>query len=369
MNPEKIGQLFVIGLEGPFLSEDEARFIVENNIGGVILFDRNCQSPDQIHQLCTDIYNLRFKQPEKLPLFIGIDMEGGRVQRLKPPFTQWPPLQRLEKLDSTSMAFKLALAMGQELRAAGINLDFAPCVDVLTNPQNQVIGDRSIGKDPEHVAKMSSALVRGYIKSGIVPCAKHFPGHGDTVADSHEELPVQDTSYEDLQKRELIPFKKVFRARLDMVMTAHIQFKNIDSEWPVTLSPHFIQDILRKDYRFRNLVITDDLDMKALTNHYSKEQIPVQALKAGCDLLLYCNDPESPQVALEALKKSLQDGQLSAQRVEESYSRVMHLKKTKLTPLTPLSWEDARKVIGHPDHLRLSKAINDGQILEDLKLS
>src|SRR5882757_536092 len=146
---DKIGQLMVMGIQGKTLLQDEAEFIVLNNIGGVILFSRNIESPEQVHALCSSIQALRHKTRDKLPLFISIDMEGGRVARLKKPFTEWPPLAKLGKLDSTSLSFKMAMAMGEELSAVGINLDFAPCVDVLTNPENSVIGDRSLSADPE----------------------------------------------------------------------------------------------------------------------------------------------------------------------------------------------------------------------------
>src|SRR5580698_798372 len=196
---DKIGQLMIIGLRDTTLSQDEAEFIVRNNIGGVILFARNIESPEQVHRLCQSIQQLRMKTRDKLPLFISIDMEGGRVARLKKPFTVWPAISQLGTIDSTSLSFKMAMAMGEELSAVGINLDFAPCVDVLTNPSNKVIGDRSISADPEQVAKHASALVRGYIKSGVVACAKHFPGHGNTLVDSHDDLPVENLDLERLK--------------------------------------------------------------------------------------------------------------------------------------------------------------------------
>jgi beta-N-acetylhexosaminidase len=363
---DRLGQLFIIGLEGKTLSANEASFISKNNIGGVILFARNVESPQQVHKLCSDVQNLRSQQKDKAPLFIGIDMEGGRVARLKAPFTQWPPLAQLGALDSTSAAFKFALGMGAELRAVGINLDFAPCVDVLTNPKNTVIGDRAISTDPEQVAKISSALVRGYIKSNVLPCAKHFPGHGNTLIDSHEELPVENATLEELEKGALIPFKKAFRARLDMVMTAHIKFKNIDPDFPVTLSKKFLQTLLRGEMRYRNLIITDDLDMKALSKYHSVEDLPVMALQAGCDMLLYCNEMAHPPRALEAVKKAVSEGKIPAAQLEESLKRVLALKKEKLLQPDPPSFQEASKVIGHPDHLKLAKGIAEGHIPEEL---
>jgi beta-N-acetylhexosaminidase len=152
------------------------------------------------------------------------------VARLKEPFTRWPALKKIGDLDSPSVAFNFALGMGQELKAVGINFDFAPCVDVFTNPANKVIGDRSISSDPELVAKMASALVRGYMKAEVITCAKHFPGHGNTLLDSHEELPIEEVGLERLHQIELIPFKKAFRSRVDSVMISHILFKSIDAK-------------------------------------------------------------------------------------------------------------------------------------------
>lgn len=363
---QKIGQQIIIGISGKSLTNEEADFIVKNNIGGVILFDRNVESPLQITQLCKTIQNLRHKMPDKAPIFISIDMEGGRVQRLKPPFTKWPPLAKLGEVDSTSGAFKFAAMMGAEMKAVGINLDFAPCIDVITNPKNTVIGDRSLSSDPEKVSRLASALVRGYIKSEVIPCAKHFPGHGNTLVDSHEDLPVEDCDLARLESIELIPFKKTFRARLDLVMTAHIRFPKIDPEWPVTLSEKFLKDILRSNLRYRNLVITDDLDMKALTKHYDKQQIAVRALQAGANILLYCNEPTSPPMGMDAIERALKDKKLDAAVIENNYRQVLALKKAKIPKPDPLEMTEVSRILGHPDHLRLAKGVIDGHVPEDM---
>ncbi|MCM2280231.1 MAG: beta-N-acetylhexosaminidase [Bdellovibrionaceae bacterium] len=361
-----IGQQLVIGLQGTKLTKDESDFIVQNNIGGIILMKRNCESPQQVRELVAELQNLRHKQPDKAPLFISIDMEGGRVARLSAPFTQWPPVAELGKLDSTSVAFKFASFMGAELRAVGINLDFAPCIDVLTNKDNPAIGDRSAGSDPELVSRIGSALVRGYIKSDIIPCAKHFPGHGNTPVDSHFELPVEEKSLAELDAIELVPFKKVFRARLDMVMTTHVKFPKLDPDWPATLSQKILTDLLRTQLRYRNLVITDDLDMKALTKHFDKALIPVRALQAGANILLYCNEPESHKIAVEAIAAAIQDKKLDAKVVEDNHKRILALKKEKLAHPDPLPMEEVGRIVGHPDHVRLSKAIVAGAVPQDL---
>ena len=355
-----------MGIQGLTLSQDEADFIVKNNVGGVILFKRNVESPNQVRDLSAQIQSLRSRMADKSPLFISIDMEGGRVHRLKAPFTQWPALGQIGKIDSTSVAFRFAQAMGDELKAVGINLDFAPCIDVFSNPANTVIGDRALSSQPEPVARLGSALVRGYIKSDILPCAKHFPGHGNTLLDSHEALPVEEKTLEELDGIELEPFKKVFRARLDLVMAAHIMYPKIDPEWPASLSEIILQKVLRDRLRYRNLVITDDLDMKALTLNHDKATIAVRALQAGANILLYCNEPDSPVIAIDAIEKAVKDGKLDAKIVADNHKRVLDLKKEKLKNPDPVSNDEVARVVGHPDHLRLAKAIAAGAVPADL---
>ncbi|MEN0059838.1 MAG: beta-N-acetylhexosaminidase [Bdellovibrio sp.] len=361
-----IGQHFFIGISGHALTKEEKDFIVENNIGGVCLFGRNIAEPKQVHDLCSEIQSLRHLQKDKAPLFISIDMEGGRVHRLKPPFTVWPALKKLGDLDAPTASFHFANRMGQEMKAVGINLDFAPCVDVLTNEKNTVIGDRSISSDPNMVAKHASALVRGYIKAEIITCVKHFPGHGNTFIDSHEDLPKEDISLQELEERELVPFKKTFKSRVDMVMTSHILFPQIDPQWPATLSEIFIQKIIRDELRYRGLIVTDDLGMKAMTKHYGLAEVPVRALQAGVDLLLYCNDFDVPPQALEAVLEATAQGTLTAERLQESHQRILEFKKAKIPHPDPMPFAEAIKLIGHPDHLKIASAISNLQMPEGL---
>ena len=351
-------------MQGKDLTNEEEKFICENNIGGIVLFARNLDNPKQIHQLISRLQSLRKKQLDQAPLFIATDMEGGRVSSLSAPFTIWPSLNKVSALNSTSVAFRMAQCMGAELSAVGINVDFAPCVDVLTNPQNHLIGDRSAGTTADQVGKITSALVRGYIKSGIIPCAKHFPGHGNTIADSHEELPVDSISIQDLTNQLLPPFKKVFKSRLDMVMTAHIKFPAIDPDWPVTLSEKFLKNFLRNDIRYRNLVLADDLEMKALSKNYDRQKIPVLALKAGIDMLLYCHEPASCAPAFDAVMAAANTKELDMLALGKIHERILQIKKSKLTQPDPIPFTEAEQIIGHTDHMALAQAIVEGRILE-----
>lgn len=361
---EKVGQHLIIGLQGTELLPEEKDFIVKYNIGGIILFGRNLETPEQIHALTTELHSLRHLTKDKTPLTISIDMEGGRVHRLKEPFTKWPALGNIGKIGSSSLAFRFALNMGEEMRAFGINLDFAPCLDIFSNPKNVLIGDRSISTNPDEVTQLSTALVRGYIKAGVIPCAKHFPGHGATEIDSHFDLPVSNETLKDLaDSQSMEPFKKVFRSRCELVMTAHIHFKKIDPEWPVTLSPIFVQQILRDVMKYKGLIITDDLDMKALAKYYPKDVIPVQALKAGVNILLYCNEPASPVKALNAIAKAIKDKTLPTSLIEKNYSAILAFKKKNLTtPYEPFPLKKALEVINRTEHKEFSAAVKSGEV-------
>lgn len=361
-----IGQLMMIGISGKSLTSDEKKFIVENNISGVTLFSRNVESPQQIRQLCLELQSLRRQMSDKAPLFIAIDMEGGRVARLKEPFTIWPPMKKLGDLDNPTVSFHFTNKMACELKAVGINLDFSPCLDVFTNPKNTVIGDRAISTNPEIVAKHASALIRGFIKADVIACAKHFPGHGNTLIDSHEDLPVETADRQRLEQVELVPFKRAFRSRVDLIMTAHMKFPNIDPDWPVTLSEIFLKKILRDECRYRGLVITDDLDMKAMAKHYDPEIIPVRALQAGADILLYCNEPTSPPKALETITNAVAQGQLDRKLIENLHTKILDYKKEKIKNPDPLPWDQAAQIIGSPDHLKLSSCIAQGLVPEGL---
>lgn len=354
---ELIGQHMLVGISGLTLTDSEKKFIVENNISGVVLFARNLSTPEQIRDLCAEIQSLRHKTVSKAPLFIGIDMEGGRVHRLKAPFTQWPPLKTVGDLDAPTVAFHFAHRMGLEMMAVGINLDFAPSVDVYTNPKNTVIGDRAVSSDPHQVEKMASALVRGYIKSGILSCAKHFPGHGNTIIDSHEELPIEEADLKRLHEVELVPFRKALRSRVDMVMTAHILFKSVDKDWPATLSEFFLKKMLRDELKYKGLVITDDLDMKAMAKHYDKAFIPVRALQAGAELLLYCNEPASPPIAIEGIMEAVAQGKHSKAELEYTLKRILDVKKIKILNPDPRPISEAMEIVGHPDHQYLADCL------------
>ncbi len=363
---DKLGQLLFIGIRGKTLTQDDAEFIITNNIGGVILFARNIESPEQVHALCTQIQAVRHKTRDKLPLFIGVDQEGGRVARLKAPFTIWPPVKRIGDIDNSTLSFQFSHCLGSELNAVGINLDYAPCIDVFTNPKNVVIGDRAISSDPNMVAKHASALVRGLLKSDVIACVKHFPGHGNTLLDSHEALPIEDSDLKRLEEVELQPFKKSFRSRVELCMMSHILYPKIDPNFPASLSEIMIQKVLKDICRYRGLVITDDLGMKALTNKFTTEEIAIQALKAGNDILLYCNEPDAPMRAMDALVDAAANGPLNRDSIEVGYKRILQFKLDKIKNPDPMPFVDALEIIGSEHHKKVAQAIATGVVPDEL---
>lgn len=355
---KSVGSLFCIGIKGKALSDEEKKLLISYNVGGVILFKRNLETPQQIYDLCAHIQSLRLSLPEKTPFFIGVDMEGGSVQRLSSPFTLWPPLAYVGKTKDTSLAFDWGYSMGSELKSVGFNLNFAPCLDVLTREKNHLIKGRALSHRVEVVSDLGASLIQGYHQAGVIACAKHFPGHGNTEVDSHKDLPEDDTSLATLFTRELVSFQKALKKPTDvqMLMTAHIKFLKMDVKWPATLSSFFLKHLLREKLQYQNLVISDDLDMRALTLYYEAPLIPIYALKAGCDILLY-SQQDSARAALETVVRSVLKKDLEEEHILDVQKRIHKVKKKRLKSHPP-SFQEALKIIGCQKHSHLVHKIS-----------
>jgi len=311
------GQLLFCGFEGTTLPDDLAALIRAGRIGGVILFVRNIEGPAQLRSLTRALHE---QAPGDSPLLIAIDQEGGRVQRLRAPWTEWPPMRVLGDRDDLSLTGELAAALGRELIDLGIGLDFAPCVDVDTNPDNPIIGDRSFGRTPEAVGRHAARFVRSLQESGVAACAKHFPGHGDTETDSHLVLPRLDHDLARLEQIELPPFRAAIEAGVASIMTAHILFPPLDRERPATLSPD-VMSILRSDLGYEGVVFSDDLEMKAVADHFDPATLVEQSLSAGVDSLLVCRRAELRDEVLDRLEAQPDS------RLASSLARMEELKR------------------------------------------
>ena len=293
------GQLLFVGFPGTRVPPELAVRIREGRVGGVVLFRRNVESPEQVRALTRELHELA---PADAPLTICIDQEGGRVQRLRDPWTEWPAMRALgpRSVDDTK-AFARCLAL--ELLDAGFDLDFAPVVDVDSNPDNPVIGDRSFGREPATVSRHAAAMIETMQALGVATCAKHFPGHGDTDLDSHLALPRLDLNRERLDRTELPPFRAAVEADVASIMTAHVLFPKLDPKRPATLSPA-VMAVLRDELGYDGLVISDDLEMKAVADHFSVEQRSVGALEAGVDVILACSQADLREEILAKLERA-----------------------------------------------------------------
>jgi len=324
-------------------------------MGGVILFQNNLQDPLQIAKLNNQLQRLS----TLAPLLIMIDQEGGRVSRLPPHFTRFPAGALLGYCNSHKLSYRVGQATARELRAVGINMNLAPVLDVNTNPANPVIGDRAFGSNPTLVSKLGLAMMVGLEDQGVIACGKHFPGHGDTVKDSHHELPTVSHPMNRLIQVEFKPFQHAIENRMKAIMTAHVIYSALDPRFPATLSRKIITKLLREAMRFRGLVLTDDLYMKAVTDHYQLSEAVLKAIAAGADLLLVCRNPELQANILEDLCKAVRRGTISEKRIDLSLSRILSLKEKMLLPYRPTSAKDIKTAVGHPDHKKIAQEILD----------
>lgn len=332
-----IGQLVFTGISGTTLLPEEKNFIEKENIGGVILFTKNYESPAQLAELVNSIQVLR----KDFPLFICTDHEGGRVMRFKTQFTQFPPMLDIAKIDSPKLFYEVATIMAEELMSCGINLNLSPVCDIWNNDQNKVIWDRAFGKDHDTVSKFISSMIRGFQTNGLMSCAKHFPGHGNTLKDSHYDLPIVKKPIEQIRDEELQPFIKAIKARVDFVMMAHIIVDDIDPNLPCSLSPK-AHDILRNELKFKGLILSDDMQMKAVTDNFGGAEAAVLAIKAGSDMIEY-RDFNEAVIGYEGIQKAFKDKVLKGNDILEKVGRVNEMKKKYLSEYKPIYIPDIEK--------------------------
>lgn len=297
-----------VGFEGTSLPAALSWWLARGEVGGVVLYSRNIESPAQVRGLCREIRSAAGRG-NPLPL-IAVDQEGGRVARLKdPPFTRFPPARACSLFccRNESVAEAVGAATAAELRAVGIDVNFAPVLDVDSNPRNPVIGDRAFSEDPNTAAALGIAFAKGSLSRGVLPVGKHFPGHGDTSADSHKELPIVRAGRQTLLRRELLPFRRAARAGIPALMTAHVMYPALDRTLPATLSRKILHNLLRGQMRFRGAVISDALEMKAIADRYGIGEAAVLAVTAGCDVVLVCRGESVQAEAIDRLAREARD--------------------------------------------------------------
>jgi len=320
---EKVGQLLHIGIPKAELSEETIRQINEIKPGGIIYFSRNIQNPDQVKKL-----SLKLQQLSLLPLFISTDQEGGAVMRLADGVTVFPGNMALGATRSATLSYQAGRITGEELYLLGVNMNLAPVLDVNNNPNNPVIGLRSFGEDPNLVSELGSALALGLQDAMVIATAKHFPGHGDTDQDSHLNLPIVAHPAKRLHEVELIPFKSAIQKGLRAIMTAHVAFPAIepDPTIPATLSKNVLTGLLRDELEFDGLILTDCMEMKAISENYGTVEGAIRTIAAGADMVLISHTPKLQLEAFDALLNAVNTKRISEERLNESVLRILQAK-------------------------------------------
>jgi beta-N-acetylhexosaminidase len=329
----------------------EIEALLGGGLFGVALYPRNFSSPAELRALTDGL-----RRASAAPPLIGIDQEGGTRFALPPPFTAWPSPADLGRLGDAGLVEEVARAIAVELRAVGVNADFAPMLDLAVDPASPVTADRSFGRAPGEVARLGAAFLRGLAAEGVLGCAKHFPGHGDTTLDPHLDLPVFDGTRERLQREELVPFAAAIRAGAPMIMTAHILLPKIDPDLPASISPAVLEGLLRRDLKFDGVILADDLGMGALARRYGCSDSAVMTLRAGSDIAMLCHDPSVVPGVIHAVTAALDSGRFDAKKWAAGRSRVEMLRRTIRAaerPAPPL------ESIGCRAHLRLAQDIRD----------
>jgi beta-N-acetylhexosaminidase len=349
----EIGQLLIGSLPGTSITPEMRSLAREFELGGVILFGRNIEAPEQVAELAHDVQSLATESP----LWVSVDQEGGRVARLKAPFTEWPPMAVLGRSGDATLATRFAAALAAELRAVGVTLDYAPVLDIHTNPKNPIIGDRALAETAESVARLGAAIVHGLQDNGVAACGKHFPGHGDTSVDSHLELPVVEHPPDRIQRVESVPFRAAIAADVAFIMTAHILVPTIDEQNPATLSSRIVTGMLRQELGFGGVIVSDDLEMKAIARTWSVPDAAVRAIAAGCDAMLVCSgDVDAQAQSLEAVVHAVEDGRISRRALDDTQKRLRQAKERFLaTPVgAPPRGQELRRVLGCDAHRRVA---------------
>lgn len=318
---DKVGQMLMVGFHGLQAPQYILDWLKDGKIGGVILFARNVETPQQVADLCQELH-----QAAKYPILISIDQEGGAVSRLRQGFSQSPGAMALSATDDEQLTEAVSSILAQEMAALGINWTYAPAVDITYNKDNPTVGVRSFGTDKETVSQFASAAVRGFQASGVAACAKHFPGLGDTAIDTHLALATLEASVEQVVLNDLLPYRAAMDDDLASIMTTHTIFAELDAEYPATLSPVVIASLLRKELHFEGVVTTDCMEMKAIADNYGTGESAVLAMLAGVDIALFSHTKSMQEEAYSAMITAAESGRVPLEIIDKANQRIAKLK-------------------------------------------
>lgn len=321
---EKIGQMLMVGIQGTTLDDHAIRMISEDKVGGIILYANNISSLEGMINLINNIKETNKVNP--IPLFVSVDQEGGKVSRMPKEFESIPSSRAVGNTNNEHMAQTMGELIGKELKLTGFNMNYAPVLDVNSNPNNPIIGNRAFGNTADRVTQMGLAQMNGLRSEGMIPVVKHFPGHGDTSVDSHLELPVVNKTKEQLKQLEWIPFQAAIKDQAEAVMVAHILFPKLDPNKPASLSKTIIGEQLRGEMGYQGVVITDDLTMGAIVEHFDMATAAMATIEAGSDILLIAHGYDNERVVVKHILQNVVNGTLSESRIDESVYRILTLK-------------------------------------------
>ncbi len=361
---DKIGQMVLCGFEGKETGDGIRELIRDYRIGGVIYFARNVESPEQLARM-SEALQLAASEAGVPPLFVSIDQEGGMVARVTEGVALMPGAMALAAAGSLEGVYEAHRISGLELRAMGINLNYAPVLDINNNPNNPVIGVRSFSDLPERAAKFGAAAIRGLQHADVAATAKHFPGHGDTDVDSHLDLPIVPHDRDRMERMELIPFRRAIEEGVDAIMSAHIYFPALEREkLPVTLSHRVLTGLLREELGYGGVVMTDCMEMHAISEHYGTVPAAVMAVEAGADIVLISHRADLQRGAVEAIEEAVRSGRLSEARIDASVRRILALKAKRNigygvgSPQGGIGLQD----VGMDRHMALARRLSEASV-------
>ncbi|MBC7088320.1 MAG: beta-N-acetylhexosaminidase [Tissierellales bacterium] len=320
---EKISQLLIIGLDGLELNQNERDLLKEYSFSGIIFFNRNIESKEQFINLINDLKSIN---ADKIPFFLSIDEEGGRVERLNLFYESIPSMGVIGEYNDIKLSYEVGRVLGDKLKTFGLNMNFAPVLDINSNPKNPVIGDRSFGNNPEVVSILGQEIYKGITKQGVISVGKHFPGHGDTIKDSHYELPVINKSLSELEEMELKPFIYNINSGLDAIMVGHLLLPEL-SDKPSSLSREIINDLLRVKLNFEGIILSDDMTMGAITEEYNLEDAILQFFIAGGDIALVCHDNSEIKDIIEYIKLAIDQEKITEKEIDIKLHRIIYIKE------------------------------------------
>lgn len=363
---EKVGQLFMVGFDGHEMNDDMYNLIINYNVSGVCYFSRNLHDKAQVRKLSD---SLQKHTKYDFPLLLAIDQEGGRVNRITNDVITSPGNMPLGAIDNLLYTRRIAETVAHELKLMGINMNFAPSVDINNNPKNPVINTRSFGENIKKVTDMGLATIQGFEKHNVIPSVKHFPGHGDTAVDSHHDVPVIPHDLFRMDRVELTPFKKAIEHDVDSVMVSHLLFPALDPDNFATLSYPIVTELLREKLGFSGVVVTDCMEMDAIGKNYTMGEAAIKAIQAGIDLVLISHTYDKQRKAIDAVIQAVKAGVISEERINESFTRIMELKnRRKIEETIPFAWdedwrEEKKKFAKKLTDLSITKVKDSQQLL------